>query len=370
MPPEVYEVVAQGARYWFLFLMAVIVWRSYRWLARDRKQRKKRKKLLPDAGFVGEMVIQSAVQELRERGVLSVPWEGIVGAHRGSDLYVPARGVAAKHLWFRYEHGKGLMVRSFMGCQATVDGKKVSRSKDIYMTHGSRLKIGDVELRLRMFAGFETGPNAAATATAMPMAQSPSMAPAATVGPSAGQTITAEQAALWQAQQAALMQQFWLMAQQAAQSSANAANPAAPPAPAEPDTPWALEADEALAWEEWDSPEAPPPPAEENDAHGYVVLTGDEDDLGARPERKRRNLFGRGQKKKAEEAWPYAEYPKSNAMFENQGYTYPEYVGESEIFEDFPAEENAPKSLYVEPDEAERAKHVLWDRYLGGGKKR
>ena len=57
MPDSVYEVVAQAARYWFLFLMVLIVWRSYRWLARDRKQRKKRLKLLPDAGYVGELVV-------------------------------------------------------------------------------------------------------------------------------------------------------------------------------------------------------------------------------------------------------------------------------------------------------------------------
>ena len=38
MPTEVYEVVAQGARYWFLFLMALIVWRSYRWYRRDRRR--------------------------------------------------------------------------------------------------------------------------------------------------------------------------------------------------------------------------------------------------------------------------------------------------------------------------------------------
>ena len=54
---EVYELVAQAARYWFLFLMAIIVWRSYRWYRRDRRQAKKRLRLLPDAGYVGEMVV-------------------------------------------------------------------------------------------------------------------------------------------------------------------------------------------------------------------------------------------------------------------------------------------------------------------------
>ena len=42
MPDNIYEVVSQAARYWFLFLMALIAWRSYRWLRRDRRQQKKR----------------------------------------------------------------------------------------------------------------------------------------------------------------------------------------------------------------------------------------------------------------------------------------------------------------------------------------
>ena len=37
MPTEVYEIIAQGARYWFLFLMALIVWRSFRWYRKDRR---------------------------------------------------------------------------------------------------------------------------------------------------------------------------------------------------------------------------------------------------------------------------------------------------------------------------------------------
>ena len=90
MPSEIYEVVAQGARYWFVFLMALIVWRSYRWYRRDRKQRKKRLRLLPDAGYVGEMVILSGGGELERGAVLPVPREGTLGFLRTNDLCVPA----------------------------------------------------------------------------------------------------------------------------------------------------------------------------------------------------------------------------------------------------------------------------------------
>ena len=33
-------------------------------------------------------------------------------------------------------------------------------------------------------------------------------------------------------------------------------------------------------------------------------------------------------------------------------------------------EDEAPRSLYVEPDEAAQAKRLLWDRYLKGGRRK
>ena len=88
MPDEIYELVAQGARYWFLFLMALIAWRSRRWSRRDRRQAKKRLQLLPDAGFVGEMVVLQGGRGLERGVVLPVPCEGTLGAARTNDLCV------------------------------------------------------------------------------------------------------------------------------------------------------------------------------------------------------------------------------------------------------------------------------------------
>ena len=72
------------------------------------------------------------------------------------------------------------------------------------------------------------------------------------------------------------------------------------------------------------------------------------------------------------EAWPYATYPQSDVHFTDSGYTYPEYVepGAADEPYEYADEDEAPRSLYVEPDEAEQAKRVLWDRYLKGGRRR
>jgi len=157
LPDQIYEVIAQGARYWFLFLMVLIAWRSYRWLARDRKQRKKRLKLLPDAGYVGELVVVQGNEGLPMGLALPVSGEGILGCLRGDDVYVPVKGVAKKHLWYEFDDENGLRVEPYGRQRMEVDGKTYTgRRAYTYLTHGARLAVGDAVLRLRMFAGLNT----------------------------------------------------------------------------------------------------------------------------------------------------------------------------------------------------------------------
>lgn len=160
MPAEIYEIVALAARFWFLFLMALIVLRSYRWYARERRQRKKRLRLLPDAGYIGEFVVLQGAGDLKEGEVLSVPFEGTLGFVRSNDLCVPVPGVATRHLWFSYDERKGLKLTALGRNDFSVDEKTIGEQpKGLCMVHGSRLYIGECELRLRMFAGYEVGMN-------------------------------------------------------------------------------------------------------------------------------------------------------------------------------------------------------------------
>ena len=161
MPTEVYEIIAQGARYWFLFLMALIVWRSFRWYRKDRRRYKKRLRLLPDAGYVGELVTIRGNAQLPTGTILPVPWEGIIGSGRGCDIFLPVPGVAPKHCWFSYDREDGLQLEPYHGRTVQVnDQTRTGRGENLSMHHGSRLYVGDVELRLRMFAGFETAARA------------------------------------------------------------------------------------------------------------------------------------------------------------------------------------------------------------------
>lgn len=159
MPADIYEIIALGARWWFLLLGALIVLRAFGWLRRDARRKKRRLRQLPDAGMVGEMVVVIGNDELEDGWVIPVPREGTLGCFRSCDVVVPAEGVAPQHCDFSFVNGKGLIIYPRRKCYVTVDGEEFTglrKGKKYPMTHGSRLQIGDAVLRLRLFEGLET----------------------------------------------------------------------------------------------------------------------------------------------------------------------------------------------------------------------
>ncbi len=159
MPEAYYEILALGARYWFVLLGVMIVLRAFLWLRKDRREKHRRLRQLPDAGTIGEMVVLEGSEELPEGEAIPVPWEGVMGFVRGCDLIVPVNGVAPKHCDVSFKNGIGLMVFPYRGCTAEVDGEPVTNrksGKEHPMHHGSILKIGEATLRLRVFMGLET----------------------------------------------------------------------------------------------------------------------------------------------------------------------------------------------------------------------
>ena len=156
MPDEIYEIIALAARYWFLLLMVLIAWRSYRWFVRDRKQYKKRLRLLPDAGYIGELVVVQGDDVVRKGTCFSVSREGLLGYLRSNDVCVPAGGVANRHLWYSFDDADGLRVEPLRGRMIVADGQElIGRRMHTYLSHGSVLQVGDARMRLRMFSGFE-----------------------------------------------------------------------------------------------------------------------------------------------------------------------------------------------------------------------
>lgn len=318
MPSQIYEVVAQGARYWFLFLMVLIAWRSWRWYRRDKRQMKKRLRLLPDAGYVGEMVVMNDGGPLKRGAVFPVPWEGTLGALRTNDICLPLPGIARKHLWFRFDEGVGLRVEPFGKNQTDVDGTGATRRQPLYMAHGSCLLVGDVELRLRLFAGFESVGRARYVSVHDAQPQPDQTAPAED-----------ENA---QMMRQMLLQQQWLMQQYAMQQrQAQQAQPESPPV--RDDSIFMRPAGESAPELPMQEEDLAPAPAER------------EPDPAAAPP----SIPDVEEQPEEDTDWPYAPNP---------------WADDEDMTD---AAASLPRSAYVGHDEAAEAKRKFWDRYFGGG---
>ena len=345
MPDNIYEVVAQGARYWFLFLMALIVWRSWRWYRKDKKKAKKRLKLLPDAGFVGEMVVLQGGKNLERGVVMPVPREGTLGSLRTNDLYMPLPGVDRKHLWFRFDDDKGLMVEPFGKNDVQVDGEAFrSRRDPLYMAHGSRLVIGEYELRLRLFAGFE------AVGHAQRQSGVEDMPPQ-----EQAQTVTMDQAQmqLW------MQQQFEAM-QRAAYEQA-----------------YQQGYQQAMQQQEYE-------PYDEYEGYEYQqdadvdALPFDMAQIAQEEGMVDHRMFMRPEGVKKPEVPVYEQpvQPDEDVQFyapvADEDWADEELPQDawSAFDEDMTDAAAPPKSAYVGHDEAETAKRQVWDKYFGGGQRR
>lgn len=158
MPKNIYEIISLGARYWFVLLGVMIVWRAFRWLQKDRKASHRRLRQLPDAGMIGEMVVLQGSDELPEGTAIPIPRSGVLGFVRACDVVVPVNGVAARHIDFVFQDGKGLLLFPLYHQTCCVDDTELthrSKTKHFPMCHGSRLQVGDAVLRLRLFAGLD-----------------------------------------------------------------------------------------------------------------------------------------------------------------------------------------------------------------------
>lgn len=337
MPSEIYELIAQAARYWFLLLMLIIAWRSWRWYRKDRRQAKKRLKLLPDAGFIGEMVVITGAGNLKTGDTLMVPREGTLGSARSNDLCVQAPGVSGKHLWFRFDDKRGLMIEPFGKNPVNVDDVDfTSRREPLYMGHGSWLYVGECEMRLRLFAGFESVGHAQRRSGVEVQEQ-----PQQQMDP-----------AQMYAMQQWMMQQQWLAQQQAYQQGYQQAM--------------------AQMEEEYEEYEEEPQYAEDELPYDMAQIAQEEGmvdhSLFMRPADQRKpELPVYDEPAPVSEPQPVFYAPVADEEPE------PEWADDepwSPYDEDMTDAAAPPKSAYVGHDEAEVVKREVWDKYFGGGQKR
>jgi len=151
MSDSVYSVIAYIARYWFAFLVVIILWRAIIWLQKDAGQKARVQSRLPDAGHIGEWAVLESAGEMPEGMTLAATRDGWMGSARGSDLRIRGEGIPARAARF-FLRRDGLHLQPHGKSVIEVDGEQVQHQA--VLRHGATVTIaGIVTIQLRLFAG-------------------------------------------------------------------------------------------------------------------------------------------------------------------------------------------------------------------------
>lgn len=132
-------------RYVFIVLCGLIVLIALRRLARDNHHYKKQMDALPDAGFVGEMIVLDTGKSA------PLPREGLIGTARRCDVRVRHKKTKRFLAGFRFIDGKGLEITPRFGVSALLNGEHFAKGD--CALHGDILSLNGVEIKVRLFAG-------------------------------------------------------------------------------------------------------------------------------------------------------------------------------------------------------------------------
>lgn len=145
MSNQLYEIIAMLMRYVFVALGVLILLRALIWMRRDARNYSKEMRMLPDAGLVGEIV------DLVTGKSQPLPREGTVGSGRYCDICLKYNGMKRCHALIAFEEGCGVRITPHRCGKIFIDGKQVSGVG--YALHGTKVILGEAEIRFRLFAG-------------------------------------------------------------------------------------------------------------------------------------------------------------------------------------------------------------------------
>lgn len=144
MSSDLFELLSQGFRYWFVLLGLIIVWRAVKWTMQDHRSYQRILKTLPDAGLIGEIV------NLGTGESHPLPREGVIGSGKACDVRL--KGIRSRELEYIFVEGRGILITpAHRQHELILNGEEV-RGKS-FASHGYRLNLPGYSLRFRLFSG-------------------------------------------------------------------------------------------------------------------------------------------------------------------------------------------------------------------------
>ncbi len=145
MSSNLYELISIGARYLFAALMVIIVIRAWRITIVDSRRANHLRRLSPETGVCGEFLIITGGGKVREGMRFPVIREGMIGSSGKADIRLRCQAVHRTHAFFEMTEN-GLRLRT--GGSARMYNGRGEAKKDITLSDGSRVTIGQIELML------------------------------------------------------------------------------------------------------------------------------------------------------------------------------------------------------------------------------
>lgn len=145
MSANAYELLALAMRYGFAALMVLIVLRAWRITVVDSRRAAKLRRLSPDTGIIGEMMVVNGSERARPGMHYPVTLEGTIGSSRRSDIRIRHSTVRPRHAIYQMTD-EGLFVRGHANARLRDGHGRLAR--ELLLRDGEILRMGQVGLML------------------------------------------------------------------------------------------------------------------------------------------------------------------------------------------------------------------------------
>ena len=145
MSSDLYALVALAARYWFVALIVMVLFRAWRMTVADNRRAKLLRAWMGQTGCVGEWILNPGS---KKRVSYPIPREGVLGSARSADVRIRHRDMRRAHAHFELREG-GVLVRPLGRAQLSVGGGHTGGT--VFLQDGDVLTIGRLQLMLVLF---------------------------------------------------------------------------------------------------------------------------------------------------------------------------------------------------------------------------
>ena len=150
MSTNAYELLALAMRYVFAGLIVLIVARAWYGASVDSRRATKLRKLSPDTGIIGEMLVTEGGERAKPGMRYPVTLEGAIGSNRRADIRIRHSSIRGRHAIYQMTE-EGFFVRGHASKRVGDGAGHFAR--ELLLRDGDHLQVGGVTLMLVLTDG-------------------------------------------------------------------------------------------------------------------------------------------------------------------------------------------------------------------------